>query len=150
MKAGKISYILLIVFTIVLAGCHRERRPEGMLEESVLVDFLVDAHLLEAYYSVQVGFRIDSVAADVAASYEELYAKYSTSKEQVDKTRDYYQSHFDEYKAVYEQVEEKLAHYADNLPPALPDDDVPQQDSMRVIQPVAFPFGKTKSQDVGH
>lgn len=108
-----IAFTLLAI--TVLISCKSDRLPEGILNEEQMVDFLTDAHLLESYYSITTNFHYEERAAEIAASYDELFEKHHTTRAIVDSSRSYYLHHPDLYNDIYEQVLENIVENAKDL-----------------------------------
>ena len=103
---------LSLIWIFLVSSCHRNRLPEGVLDHEAMVAFLTDAHMLESYYAVETNFHYELRIQDMTASYNELFDKHGVSREQVERSRDYYLHHEREYKEIYEQVAQNLAEAA--------------------------------------
>ena len=108
-----ISLSLILIF--LLSSCRRNRLPEGVLDHETMVAFLTDAHMLESYYAVETDFHYELKILELSASYNELFDKHGVTREQVERSREYYLHHEREYKEIYGQVVQNLADAANGV-----------------------------------
>ncbi len=98
---GKILLALALLAILTVTGCHR--RPHDVLGEKQMVALLTDAYQLEGFYAVEHGIMTVGNPA-VLATYDELFAKHNTTREQFDKSLEYYMRHANKYEAIHKQV----------------------------------------------
>lgn len=106
------KYRILILYVLMVAfcpACHREQEiPAYVMDRESLTEMLTEAHLMESYYLVMSDHRYDSVRADVRLSYDTLFARYHTTKEDFDSTMAYYARQEGVLVEIFERVEQNL------------------------------------------
>ena len=121
---NKVLYVLLL---ILLSGCGM--RPWGVLSRSEMVAVLLDVHLAEAAMRV-----VDTSAKRIEKQeyYNTIFEKHNTTKEQFDKSLDWYARHpkvlveiYDEVKIEAERLQERVEAYEFH-----PDDKPSRKDSI--------------------
>ena len=110
MKNNGLFHILLFLMLMALtASCGGSKLPEGIMDEGEMVEFLTDAHLLAGYYSVESNYRLDEVSKLMEKSYDELLEKYHITRDDYNRSMEYYTHHEIQLGKIYEQVDSKLA-----------------------------------------
>ena len=94
------SFCLLVFF----CACHNSQLPDGVMTPSAMEAFLKEAYLLEGFYSVETEFRYDSLHAEMVASYDSLLAKHNITREDFERSVDYYTHHPMDYAKIHERV----------------------------------------------
>ena len=121
---NKVLYVLLL---ILLSGCGM--RPWGILSRSEMVAVLLDVHIAEAAMKV-----VDTSAKRIEKQeyYNTVFAKHNTTKEQFDKSLDWYARHpkvlveiYDDVKKEAERLQDRVEAYEFH-----PDDKPSQKDSI--------------------
>ncbi len=114
---------ILLSFCSLLISCNdkRDEIPEGVMDSTVFVDFLTEAHLIESYNYVVVVRSGDSLAYRVTAAYDSLYHKYGITAEDYDSTLMWYVSHPQLLERVYRRVTERLKQMSDEEMQLAPD-----------------------------
>ena len=69
-----------------------------------MVAFLADAYLLEGFYAVETQYRYDVLTPETIQSYDSILSIHGVSREEVERSLDYYSHHLDEYQAIHEEV----------------------------------------------
>lgn len=107
---NKVLYILCL---ILLSGCGM--RPWGVLSHDEMVAILLDVHVAEATMKV-----VDSRAKRIEKQeyYNIVFEKHNTTKEQFDKSLDWYAHHpkelveiYDDVKNAAERLQERVESY---------------------------------------
>lgn len=95
--------ILLAVAAVVLmTACHNKTDQEPIAQER-MVDFLVDACLVEGMYNV--GLREgDSLADDMPSAYDSVLAHHGLTRNEVEATFDFYSNHPELFEPINAQV----------------------------------------------
>ena len=121
---NKVLYVLLL---ILLSGCGM--RPWGILSRSEMIAVLLDVHIAEAAMKV-----VDTSAKRIEKQeyYNTVFAKHNTTKEQFDKSLDWYARHpkvlveiYDDVKKEAERLQDRVEAYEFH-----PDDKPSQKDSI--------------------
>jgi predicted ribosome quality control (RQC) complex YloA/Tae2 family protein len=100
------AYIL-----IILAACapdDNKHRNTDMITEDKMVQLLVDIHLTDAVLSVIYRTKPKSDDATLRI-YESVLKKHNTTREQFDRSIEYYSRHIEEYEKIYDKVIEELS-----------------------------------------
>ena len=107
---NKVLYVLLL---ILLSGCGM--RPWGVLSRNEMVAVLLDVHVAEAAMKV-----VDTSAKRIEKQeyYNIIFEKHNTTKEQFDKSLDWYARHpkvlveiYDDVKKEAERLQERVEAY---------------------------------------
>ena len=98
----KILFVLVAVASMV--ACRHDDRPADLIEAPRMVDFLSDAYLLEGFYAIETQYRYDAMPAEVLRAYDDILAKHHLSREQVERSFDYYSNHPDLYGPIQDSV----------------------------------------------
>ena len=98
---------------MMLASCGGQKRPEGVMSPETMVTFLVDAYQLEGFYAIETEYRYDSLLPEVAAAYDDLLARHGVSREEVERSFDYYAAHPEHYSPIQDSVMAHLDRTAD-------------------------------------
>jgi hypothetical protein len=95
---NRVLYVLLL---ILLVGCGR---PWGVLSHDDMVDVLLDIHIAEA--SIKI-LDLGAKRIEKQEYYNKIFEKHNTTKEQFDKSLDWYSCHSKELISIYEDVREE-------------------------------------------
>lgn len=93
---------------VLLAGCQHKGSPKGILSEPQMVDFLTDAYLLEGFYAIETQYRYDVVTPDVLRKYDSILSVHGITREEVERSLDYYTQHLDRYQVIQDSVLNRL------------------------------------------
>ena len=110
---------ILVAALLLVAACRSEQRPADVLAPQAMAAVLADAYMLEGFYAVETGYRYDSMLPEVLAAYDDILARYHTTREAVELSLEYYSTHPDQYKPVQDSVLallDRSAAPADSLP----------------------------------
>ena len=103
-----IRYITLSVALLlgaVLAGCsHEATPPADVMSETTMVGFLEQAYLLEGFYAIETGFHYDTLYPQMLASYDSLLAHYGITRDDFERSVNWYSRHPDIYERVHDSV----------------------------------------------
>ena len=100
--------LLLIPALLLLGACRHDTLPDGVLDAGQMTAFLTDAYLQEGIYSVESGYRYDSVPAHVLQGYDSILLRHGITRRQVEASFDYYSLHLDAYQAIQDSVVARL------------------------------------------
>lgn len=111
-RTGNIALGTLLLAAFLAAGsCRRSYpRPRGLIGEEEMIGVLVDVHLAEAILMNEesLGSNVDSLSPIVMAR---VFHKHQVSREQFDKSLDYYSHDPDRLNQMYEQVYNTVTRY---------------------------------------
>ncbi len=107
---------LPLITLLLLAGCRQEGLPEGVASEERMVDFLTEAYQLEGYYAVETRYRYDVLPEGVAQRYDSLLDVQGLTREEAERSLDYYSQHLDAYQRIHDSVVARLEALHDSLP----------------------------------
>jgi len=101
--------LLSICFAaVLLAACHSDKLPDGILDQQQMTSFLREAYLLEGYCAIETRYNFDSLKPEMIYAYDDILAKQGITREQVEASFAYYAKHPNEYKAIHEAVAAEL------------------------------------------
>ena len=108
---GLLRLCILSIVALSLAGCSS--RPEGVIEQSTMVDLMADMHKAEAVIDMNSSaFSNDSLKKAMRQS---VMMKHGVTQAQFDTTLVWYGHHAKEYDEMYEDVLAKLNEEAQEL-----------------------------------
>ena len=109
--------ILVLVFVISACGDGRELEiPEDVIPRDTMASALLDMHLIEG---AKVGQKIMGDTLKATHYYEKMYHKYGISKEQFDRSFQFYSEHPEVMNNMYKEVIERL-NKIQQAPPRTP------------------------------
>ena len=134
---------LPLITLLLLAGCRQEGLPEGVASEERMVDFLTEAYQLEGYYAVETRYRYDVLPESVAQRYDSLLDAQGLTREEAERSLDYYSQHLDAYQRIHDSVVARLEVINKTLPAVVPTRIVTGTDSVqRTIPKLVLPKQK--------
>lgn len=98
MMSCRISYFVLLL-SVVVSGCTM--RPSGVLNRKEMTDMLFDIHRADATIEVVASKKR---TVDMREYYNSVFRKHGVTKEQVDKSMDWYAEHPDELIIIYDSL----------------------------------------------
>lgn len=114
-KQMKKITVLLLPLLLAVVACRHERVPEGVLDQAAMTEFLADAYLLEGYYAISSEYRYDGFTDEMTHSYDSILDLHGLTREQVERSLDYYTSHLDTYQSILDSVVVRLEARRDSL-----------------------------------
>lgn len=104
----KKKLLLLTLPVLMLVACRHEGLPAGVLTGEQMVDFLTDAYQLEGFYAVETRYRYDVLTERTLEQYDSILTVHGLSREQVERSFDYYSRHLDAYGTIHDSVVARL------------------------------------------
>jgi hypothetical protein len=98
---SRLKYILLITLLVFSFAC--ERKPEGVIDKKQLVPIMVDLHKVHSIVRSQTFTKI-FYTTDSVKIYEPVFEKYGVTREQFEKSIQYYSAFPSEFDLIYEEV----------------------------------------------
>lgn len=101
-----VSITISSVFILcgLLQGCGKIIVPSDVMNEKTMVSFLKDAYTLEGFYAIETSFHYDSLYPQMRASYDSLLASYDISREDFERSIDWYSHHPEVFEKVHQSV----------------------------------------------
>ena len=99
---------LLLVSLLVLVACHHDTLPEGVLSEDLMTDFLTEAYIVAGNFAIETQYRYDVLYASTLRSYDSILDRHGITREQVERSFDYYSQHLDAYQSIHDSVVARL------------------------------------------
>ena len=106
--------VLLLLPLLLLTACRNEKRPADVMSHEQMVAFLTDAYLLEGFYAIETQYRYDALTPEVLHSYDSILDVHGLTREDVERSLDYYTDHLDDYQIIHEQVVASLEERRDS------------------------------------
>lgn len=104
---GKLGLIAMVI-TLLCCSCEKERKPQDVMNEDQMIDFLIEVYLAEARLSTKI-FNRDS-AQLIFDPYEKLLLQRKGINDSIlKKSYDYYIAHPDEMRDVMDAVIDSLS-----------------------------------------
>ncbi len=113
-----------LALCVILASCTSEfeipRRPSDVLESKKLEAVMVDVYLIEGRYQRRLRLKDDALKKmrpeELALTqYKQMFEKHGISKEQFEKSYDWYASYPSELEDIESRVLEKLQQMQANI-----------------------------------
>lgn len=103
----KIKRPLLFISIVLLAACGRDTLPEGVLSKEQMIPVMVDVQIAEG--SIAIGnLHGDSARQKIADYYNHIYERHQVSKEDFQKSLEYYTRHPKQMDQLYKEVLSEL------------------------------------------
>ncbi|MBQ8703550.1 MAG: DUF4296 domain-containing protein [Bacteroidales bacterium] len=99
---------LLLPLLLLVAACHRNPLPDGVLDHGQMTAFLADAYLQEGIYAVGTRYRYDTMPDRLYQGYDSILEAHGITRRQVELSLDYYSHHLDAYQAIQDSVVARL------------------------------------------
>ncbi len=103
-----LSFSILLSGMMLFCGCRHEQRPADVMDEAEMVSFLKDAYLLEGFFAIESGFQYDSLHNEMVAAYDSLLVSHGLTREDFERSVDYYTRHPHDYQLIHQQVVDAL------------------------------------------
>ena len=100
--------LLPLLALLLLASCHRNHLPEGVLTEQQMVDFLADAYQVEGLNAVETQYRYDVVSPTAMRQYDSILTLHGITRDEVERSFDYYGQHIDRFRTIQDSVVARL------------------------------------------
>lgn len=94
----------LMAAMMMTTACHRDGLPDGVLDARAMESFMADAYMLEGFYAVETQYRYDAMPEEVLRAYDGILEKHGLTREQVEKSFEYYSQHPELYKPIQDSV----------------------------------------------
>lgn len=98
----------LLALVLICSACRHDGLPEGVLDAPAMTEFLADAYLLEGFYAIETQYRYDRLTDEVIRYYDSILERHGITREQVERSLDYYTAHPDAYQAIHDSVVVRL------------------------------------------
>ena len=99
-----VSFSILLAAVALLGACRHKGVPAGVMDASTMTAFLKEAYLIEGFYAIETEFRYDSLHAEMVASYDSLLKDFGLTREDFERSVDYYSRHPHDYALIHKQV----------------------------------------------
>lgn len=93
---------------LLMPACRHATLPDGVLTEQQMVEFLTDAYLLEGFYAIETQYRYDAVSANVLRQYDSVLTVHGITRDEAERSFDYYSQHPDRYGVIQDSVVARL------------------------------------------
>jgi hypothetical protein len=102
--------LTLIIALLLSAGCKKKESkvPNGVLGKEQMVKVMLDVNLTEAAFRIHPPFNSKDTI-DINVYYEKIFKKYKITKQQFNKSLDYYTKHPDKFGDIYDEVINRLS-----------------------------------------
>lgn len=103
----KRTYILLLL-ALLMAGCKTVVEEKPPMDDTTMVNFLIEAHLMENYYNININHHTTASDSLKRATYEALFDKFHIQKEDFEQSMDFYTHHEQQLEEIYMKVRDSL------------------------------------------
>ena len=98
---------IYIIAAVWLLGCVERNRPDNLIAKEAMIELMVDVQIAEALYSGTYQTREGNVLS-YADVFNPVYEKHGVSREQFEKSLEWYSHDLNEITAMYDEVIERL------------------------------------------
>lgn len=98
----------LLLSALLMSACNKNKVPEDIIKEKTMIELLTEMHTADAYFNNITGYECDTLIGEINYTYNQIFKKYGTNKEQFDKSLDYYSQNPKKFREMYEKVVLKL------------------------------------------
>lgn len=134
------SIVKILFFLVLLSSCggggDNLDVPDDIITRDSMVSALVDMHLIEG---AKVGQKVMGDTVKINTYYAKMYTKYGVTKEQYQKSFNFYSEHPEAMNKMYQEVIERL-NKIQQEPPRTPL--VEKTDTISDTPPDTVPLGK--------
>ena len=99
-----LTVLVLLVSATLFFSCQKDKVPEGIVDEKTMVDILAEMHTADAFFNIMNGYECDTLIGEINYTYNQIFKKHNVSKEDFDKSMDYYSKNPKKFRAMYEKV----------------------------------------------
>lgn len=129
----KLIGILLFLFAAFFSSCGDPTAPEDLLEEELYINVFTELLVINQLNEE----KLDGVSRDYLR--EQVYEEYDVTREQFDRTHQYYQKQPDKQLDRLDKIEETLIDHRDNFQDRLNEDRKRLTDSVSTSVPDTLP-----------
>lgn len=101
------TLIVSLVIALCTVGCKKTNK-EGIMDHNTMANFLYEVHIIDSYYQIQNNYHYEEQVPEIKATYEKLFAKYGITKDEYERSMNYYAHHNNEFYEIYNQVNDSL------------------------------------------
>jgi hypothetical protein len=91
-----------------MSACNKNKVPEGVIKEKTMIELLTEMHTADAYFNNINDYECDTMIGEIYYTYNQIFKKYGTNKEEFDRSMDYYSQNPKKFREMYEKVVLKL------------------------------------------
>ena len=99
---------ILLVSALLMSACNKNKVPEGVIKEKTMIELLTEMHTADAYFNNINDYECDTMIGEIYYTYNQIFKKYGTNKEEFDRSMDYYSQNPKKFREMYEKVVLKL------------------------------------------
>jgi hypothetical protein len=99
---------LICLLLLGATACQNDQRPDDVLDDKTMADFLTDLYLLEGYYSIESQYQYETVSPEILDACDDILKKHNITRERVEKSFDYYSRHPEKNNAINQEVASRL------------------------------------------
>lgn len=103
-----ITAVALLVSALLISACNRNKVPEGIIKEKTMIELLTEMHTADAYFNNITGYECDTMIGEINYTYNQIFKKHGTTKEEFERSMDYYSQNPKKFREMYEKVVLKL------------------------------------------
>lgn len=100
---------------LLTVACRHDVRPADVMDHDAMVGFLTDAYVVEGFYAIETQFRYDEPSPESVHLYDSILTLHGVTREEVERSLDYYSTHLEEYRVINEDVKVRLEALSDSL-----------------------------------
>ena len=110
-----LPYILIYIWFLISSGCNpKSFEPDKIISKDSIIEIIVDMHMGDAVLQEPV-IQSKQFVVNKPEYYKEILLKHSVSKEDFEKSLDYYAQDQEEYEKIYDVVIEKITTLQGNF-----------------------------------
>lgn len=98
----------LLFSALLMFACNKNKVPEGIIKEKTMIELLTEMHTADAYFTLITDYECDTMIGEINYTYTQIFKKHGTTKEQFERSLDYYSQNPKKFREMYEKVVLKL------------------------------------------
>lgn len=112
---NQVTVVIIVAVSLLAVSCRHQQVPSDVMGHEAMVDFLTDAYLVEGEYALETQYRYDRMSEGAVHAYDSVLSVHGVSREDVERSLDYYSGHLGEYKTIHDEVVNRLETMRDSL-----------------------------------
>ena len=105
----RLSLLGVLLMACCMVSCyHKDSLPEGVIDDSTMVEILTQAYMIEGFYAIESGFRYANMSKETDQSYQKLLDSFHVSRADFDSSICYYSRHKELDESIHQRVLENL------------------------------------------
>ncbi len=98
----------LCLLLLGVTACKHEKRPADVLDANAMADFLTELYQIDGCFAIESEYRFEKASPEILGACDTYLKEHHLTREQVEKSFDYYSRHPEENVAIQQEVVSRL------------------------------------------